>query len=230
MFRAAGTKAGERRSRPPVALPPRSRLRRAAALLLLAAAAGAVLVADPVSAYAVSRSAIHADAQGFLDPLTSRPPTPDRIRIPAIDVNAPVVRLGLARDRSLEVPTNAFAAGWFTGGPAPGQLGPAIVAAHVHWNGRPGAFAKLGDLRYDDRIVIMRSDGSSAVFRVTRVSRFAKSHFPTELVYGNVDHRGLRLITCDGFDVSRRAYLDNVVVFAMLVKVLPRPAGAGARA
>jgi hypothetical protein len=54
---------------------------------------------------------------------------------------------------------------------------------------------------------------------VTRVSRFTKSRFPTKLVYGDIKHRGLRLITCDGFDYSSHAYLENVVVFAMLVTV-----------
>jgi hypothetical protein len=62
-----------------------------------------------------------------------------------------------------------------------------------------------------------RADDTVAVFRVTRVARFAKSRFPTRAVFGAVDHAGLRLITCGGyFDESRRRYRDNVVVFATL--------------
>jgi hypothetical protein len=72
-------------------------------------------------------------------------------------------------------------------------------------------------LNYGDRIKIDRRDGTTVVFRVTRVSRFKKTHFPTSLVYGNVDHVGPRLITCDGFSATQHAYLDNVVVFAVLV-------------
>jgi sortase (surface protein transpeptidase) len=151
----------------------------------------------------------------------ARHASPTRLRIPAIAVDARLMELGLRKDRSLEVPPDAATSGWFNGGPRPGQMGPAIIAAHVHWNGRPGVFAHLGALRYDDRIIVARSDGSSAVFRVTRVSRFAKSRFPTNLVYGNIDHAGLRLITCDGFDYSHHRYLDNVVVFAMLITIRP---------
>jgi LPXTG-site transpeptidase (sortase) family protein len=125
--------------------------------------------------------------------------------------------LGLRHDGSLQVPPDAFTSGWFTGGPRPGQLGPAVIAGHVHWDGRWGVFEHLASLKYGDRIVIERRDGSTVAFRVTRVSRFKKADFPTSLVYGNIDHAGLRLITCDGFSASGHAYLDNLVVFAMVI-------------
>jgi hypothetical protein len=45
--------------------------------------------------------------------------------------------------------------------------------------------------------------------------RFPKTAFPTERVYGDLDHAGVRLITCGGeFDRDHRSYRDNVVVFA----------------
>ncbi|MEX1163483.1 MAG: hypothetical protein WEB03_07875, partial [Nitriliruptor sp.] len=60
-------------------------------------------------------------------------------------------------------------------------------------------------------------DGSTARFVVTRVERFAKTEFPTAEVYGDLDHAGLRLITCGGdFDRERRTYEDNHVIFAEL--------------
>jgi len=44
-----------------------------------------------------------------------------------------------------------------------------------------------------------------------------KSNFPTLEVYGNLDHAGLRLITCGGeFDPDARSYESNVIVFASL--------------
>ena len=37
-------------------------------------------------------------------------------------------------------------------------------------------------------------------------------------MYGDIDHAGLRLITCDGeFDRAARSYRDNIVVYAGLV-------------
>ena len=178
--------------------------------VLARASAGGIVIALMAGSGVVTGT---AEARGT--------PAPVRLVIPAIGVDAEVMRLGLRRDGTLEVPPTRQTAGWFTGGPAAGQRGPAVIAAHVHWNGLPGAFSRLAQLEYGDRIVVARSDGSSAVFRVTRVSQFKKSKFPTELVYGNVDHAGLRLITCAGLDVATHSYRDNVVVFAMLVAERP---------
>jgi sortase (surface protein transpeptidase) len=127
--------------------------------------------------------------------------------------------LGLEDDGSLEVPPEGFPAGWFTESPTPGELGPAIIAGHVDWGGDPGVFYDLRQLVPGDEVTVSRQDGSTAVFRVTRVDRYPKDDFPTELVYGNIDHAGLRLITCGGsFDAQARSYVDNIVAFAELVR------------
>lgn len=154
---------------------------------------------------------------------TNSPPTmgaaaPVRLQIPAIGVDSDLMDLGLLPDGTLEVPPTAFPAGWYTGAPTPGELGPAIIAGHVDWGGEPGVFFDLRDLTPGDEIAVIRQDGSTARFRVDRVERFAKSQFPTDLVYADIDHAGLRLITCGGqFDRQQRSYEDNLVVFASLV-------------
>jgi len=125
--------------------------------------------------------------------------------------------LGLRADGSLEVPPSGFPAGWYTGGPTPGELGPAIIAGHIDWNG-PGVFFRLRDLKPGDHVTITRADGSKPVFRITRVAQFPKNKFPTNLVYGNIDHAGLRLITCGGsFNNQTGHYEDDIVAFADLV-------------
>lgn len=141
---------------------------------------------------------------------------PVRLRIPAIDVDSSLMRLGLKDDGSLETPPGAFPAGWFTGAPTPGELGPAIIAGHVRYE-TPGVFERLTELRRSDAIDVTRKDGSTARFVVTRVQHFAKSSFPTQKVYGNIDHAGLRLITCGGLDATTNEFDENVVVFADLV-------------
>jgi hypothetical protein len=85
------------------------------------------------------------------------------------------------------------------------------------WKGEAGAFRDLGRLTAGDTIVVDRSDGSTAMFTVTRAEQHAKRMFPTDEVYGPIDHAGLRLITCGGkFDTSRDSYSDNVIVYAAL--------------
>ena len=110
-------------------------------------------------------------------------------------------------------------AGWYRYSPTPGVLGPAIIVGHVDSaHGGPSVFFRLGELHPRDLVRVTRHDGTTAVFSVERVQRFAKRAFPTQMVYGNTDHPALRLITCGGpFDRRTGHYLDNVVVTASLV-------------
>lgn len=148
----------------------------------------------------------------------SRPVT---LRIPSIGVASPVQRLGQEADGTLETPAPGpryDEAGWYRYSPTPGALGPAILLGHVDSaaNG-PSVFFRLGELRAGDLVSIDRADGSTVVFVVDEVHRYAKDDFPTKLVYDDIDHAGLRIVTCGGaFDSSAGHYLDNVVVFASL--------------
>ncbi|MDH6676039.1 sortase (surface protein transpeptidase) [Rhodococcus sp. LBL1] len=152
------------------------------------------------------------------DPASITDPRPVRIAIPAIGVDSDLMKLGLESNGALQVPPGGFPAGWYSGSPVPGELGPAVIAGHVDWGGKPGVFFRLHELAPGDEITTDRSDGITEVFRVASVERYAKDAFPTAKVYGDIDHPGLRLITCGGeFDTAARSYRDNTVVFADLV-------------
>lgn len=142
---------------------------------------------------------------------------PVRLSIPRLRVDSDLVALTLLGNGRMEVPDDASTVGWFTGAPTPGSLGPAVLAGHVNWQGRDGAFARLATLVTGDEVRVERLDGSVAVFAVTTSGRFPKDKFPTDAVYGPIDHAGLRLITCGGeFDAATGHYRDNVVVWAVL--------------
>jgi hypothetical protein len=147
--------------------------------------------------------------------------SPVRLRIASIGLDTGLMPLGLRANGAMQVPPGGFPAGWYTGGPTPGELGPAVIAGHVDTNG-PGVFYRLRNIRRGDRVTVTRADGRKPVFRVTRVAQFPKNRFPSKLVYGNVDHAALRLITCGGSFNSRVGhYEDNLVVFADLVTPAP---------
>jgi sortase (surface protein transpeptidase) len=146
------------------------------------------------------------------------PSPPVRIGIPAIGVSAAVVRLGLKRDGTLQVPGDFDVTGWFAGGPAPGETGPAVIAGHIDSHRGPAVFYRLRELRPGQEITVGRRDGSSVRFAVDGVARYPKDAFPTEAVFGPAPEPLLRLITCGGaFDRAQRSYRDNVVVTARLV-------------
>ncbi|MGY1747294.1 class F sortase [Blastococcus sp. SYSU D00695] len=143
---------------------------------------------------------------------------PLRVRVPVIGVDSPLVRLGLDPGGALETPADSARAGWFGGGPAPGGIGPAVLAGHVDSTRGPAVFWRLRDLAAGDEVLVDRADGTTARFAVTRVERHRKDAFPTAEVYGPTPDAQLRLITCGGdFDRAARSYRDNVVVFARLV-------------
>lgn len=150
------------------------------------------------------------------------PSDPVRVDIPRLGVTSDLMRLGLESDGSLQVPPGAYPAGWYTGSPTPGAIGPAILASHVDWNGQAGAFSRIGQLGAGDEVDVTRADGRTVRFAIDQVDRYPKDRFPTEAVYGNIDHAGLRLITCGGvFDSSAHSYQDNTVVYATLVGSTP---------
>lgn len=143
---------------------------------------------------------------------------PTKVTLPKIGATAPLIDLALKSDGRMEVPDNGTDAGWFTSSPTPGELGPAIIAAHVTHRSKPAVFFDLGAMRRGDRIEVAREDGTTATFAVTSVGQYPKAAFPTEEVYGSVDRASLRLITCGGvLDGETGSHVDNVVVYADLV-------------
>ena len=157
-----------------------------------------------------------AGAVPAIDPRTAR--IPEFIDIPAIGTTSSLVQLGLNLDGSLEVPTDFGQAGWFSGGVAPGENGPAVIAGHLDSYKGPAIFAKLELLKPGDRVRIARADGVKVEFVVTRIDRYPKDYFPTDQVYGPTTGPELRLITCGGvFDQQAHSYKANTVVYATLV-------------
>ncbi|WP_030438569.1 class F sortase [Actinoplanes subtropicus] len=140
---------------------------------------------------------------------------PVRLRIPALQVNAKIEKLGLQKDGTIAVPATTDIAGWYEYGPRPGQAGPAVILGHVDSTAGPGIFFDLYRARPGTTIQVDRADGSSATFRITQVTKVPKVQFPTDLVYAPTLDPTLRLVTCGGsFDRARGSYRDNVIAFA----------------
>ena len=151
---------------------------------------------------------------------------PVSLAVPAIGVTSPLIDLGLNPDNTVQVPDlddPDSKAGWYEYSPTPGSLGPAIILGHIDSKKYgPGVFYNLGKLKPGDTVDVTRKDGKVAVFRIDGVRSYPKDNFPTQEVYGNLDHAGLRLITCGGvFDPDKGSYESNIVAFASLASVHP---------
>ncbi len=146
---------------------------------------------------------------------------PTHLRVPAVDIDTKLTQAGKNADNTLEVPENYDIAGWYKFGPTPGEQGPAVIAGHVNRDHGMGVFGSLHLVKKGQVVEVKRKDGKIVLFKVDAVKQFPQNKdFPTEAVYGNIDHAGLRLITCAGdFNYVTRRYDQNTVVFASYWKV-----------
>jgi LPXTG-site transpeptidase (sortase) family protein len=165
-----------------------------------------VPVAPPAVGAATARSAPAITSAG--DPV--------RVRIPAIGVDAPLVRLGLDGGGALQVPRYEEA-GWYAGGSRPGEIGPSVIAAHVDSTTGPAVFYRLDDLEPGDEVFVDYR-GATVGFTVREARSVTKTRFPTDQVYGATAAPELRLVTCAGaFDRRTRNYAANLIVWADLL-------------
>ncbi|WP_151476488.1 class F sortase [Streptomyces albicerus] len=146
---------------------------------------------------------------------------PQRLDIPALRVQAPVVARGLDSRGAIDPPPygQAGVVGWYRGGAQPGAAGTALLVGHVDTETRPAVFYHLSEVKPGEMVRVIRDDGTVAEFTVEDVQVFARDRFDAQQVYGTRQsgRAELRLITCGGsFDRSSRTYTANVVVSAYL--------------
>jgi hypothetical protein len=107
--------------------------------LALVAAAGCTATPPPDAPRITAQAPAAAPAPAEVEQLA-----PARITVPDLELDRPLVSLGLDAAGAHEVPVGALDVGWYRGGPAPGEVGPAIVLGHVNWKGVQGSFASTG--------------------------------------------------------------------------------------
>jgi LPXTG-site transpeptidase (sortase) family protein len=145
-------------------------------------------------------------------PIPHSPPA--TILISSINVHRPVEPVGVDRWGQMYQPQNLWNAGWYKGGPVPGAPGDAVIEGHTGYPNAPLLFAKIGQLRSGDKIIVVLADGSQQLFLVQSSAIWRAGTSPAGLgePYGVPR---LTLITCTGpFDDHYKTYADRLVVEA----------------
>ena len=143
---------------------------------------------------------------------------PARILIPAIEVDARIMRLGIRPSGDMRVPYYGRA-GWYELGPAPGAAGPAVIVGHVDTTKEPDIFYRLDELQPGDEFYVWDDQGDSAVFVVDSSELVLKSELPRERIWVKTQEALIRLITCGGeWDSSSGHYKSNVIVYGHLLR------------
>jgi len=198
-------------------------LRRAQVLAALAAGAAVLALAGPgeSSGEDLPTAEVAVEhAQGPRPPWLARTPRregraaePVRVTVPSVGIDALVRPVG-ASAGGIEVPP-VDRAGWFRGGPRPGEPGRTIVIGHRDSVAGPAIFADLPAVEAGAVVNVSDSRGRSHRYRVIRSLETSKDAFPAEAVYGRTRRSTIALITCGGpFDAASGHYRDNVIVLA----------------
>ncbi|MFE0578179.1 MULTISPECIES: class F sortase [unclassified Streptomyces] len=159
--------------------------------------------------------AAHAPVAGSL---------PQRVDVPSMGIQAPVVSRGLDKDGAIDPPPydSPGTVGWWGQGVQPGAVGTALMVGHVDTRSKPAVFYGLSTAKPGDKVRVVRADGSVAEFTIEDVRVYERAAFDAHRAYGpRVPGRAeLRLVTCGGtYDKTAKEYTANVVVSAYLTGV-----------
>ena len=145
-------------------------------------------------------------------------PPPVRLRLPRLDIDAPVLPVSVGPDGLLGVPDNPRQLGWWSGSDRPGMpSGNLVIDGHVDSAALGlGALFRLREARPGDDVLLTNAAGWSTRYTVVARRSYPKATLPAAEVFATDVGPRLVLLTCGGsFDQATRHYADNVVVYAV---------------
>lgn len=165
---------------------------------------------------------------------------PLELQIPSLDVNAPIIGVGLTSENVMDAPKGPAddpiwkTAFWYRGGGIPGDSGTATIAGHVDDpHGRPMIFAHLEDLHPGNLVVIHLVNTNTYIdFIVDEVKDYTSQEASDPAVLSRIFGSGpmngtgpqpaadglahLNLITCAGAWVNG-SFDHRTVVYTTIV-------------
>jgi LPXTG-site transpeptidase (sortase) family protein len=151
------------------------------------------------------RAQPHASPPLFTQDATALPqktmPSPIRLLIPSISVNAFVEPVDILPSGDLATPTMSpwDDVGWYESGPVPGERGSTVIDGHLDRpGGYPAVFWHLRDVHVGDTVMVIDAQRKILHFRVTYVALYPPQDAPLQEIFGNNGGNYLNLITCAG--------------------------------
>ncbi len=144
------------------------------------------------------------------------PDMPRLIKIPRLNVDARIKRLGMESNGMLTSPINVFDAGWYDGSSKPGENGAVLINGHVHGPTKPGVFARLNNLKQGDTVEIERGDGKKIIYQVSTTESVDQNKIDMAKVLTPIEpgKQGLNIITNSGrYDIKTNKYEQSLVVY-----------------
>jgi LPXTG-site transpeptidase (sortase) family protein len=177
------------------------------------APASVTVSAKSAPAKTVTKAAASAPAKVQTAKKKPAKQAPTRISIPAIALSDKVVPMGVNSLGDLEVPSGSTSdIGWYAKGTVPGEMGSAVMDAHVF-----AALSRLDEVKKGDDIYVAMADGTTRHFITTGAKVYKLSELSPAELYSRDDGRYLHLITCAGeLTPDHSTYTHRLVVYATL--------------
>lgn len=140
---------------------------------------------------------------------------PVYLKIPSIEVDAPIEYVGLTSRGAMDVPEGPAEVAWFNLGPRPGENGSAVMAGHYGWrNNTPAVFDDLHKLRVGDKIFVEDADGAIMTFVVREMKTYGKDEIVPDVFSSSDGKAYLNLVTCTGtWNKVEKTRSSRLVVF-----------------
>jgi LPXTG-site transpeptidase (sortase) family protein len=170
----------------------------------------------------IQASAVSTDREGTnetkvtksdLDSYVVSADMPRILRIPTLDVQARILRMGIT-DGRVQAPESIWDTGWYDGSAKPGEAGTSFIDGHVSGPSQPAIFAKLDTLKTGDRIEIEKGDGSLLRYSVKNVETIPVDKVDIRRILNSGGSNGLVIMTCGGAYLGNYTYDSRVVVHA----------------
>jgi LPXTG-site transpeptidase (sortase) family protein len=147
------------------------------------------------------------------------PEDPQYIKLPSIDAEGYIQKMGVDQNRQVSAPTNINLAGWFVNSSRPGSRGLSVIDGHVDGQRSDGIFKSLGSLKPDDTFEVKLGNGEVLTYQVMSVQTTAAAEAASLLFSQDPKVASqLNLITCAGrFDSRSQRYDKRVVISSKLV-------------
>ncbi len=146
--------------------------------------------------------------------VTKQTAQPVRLIIPSIGLNAPVESVGINSKGEMDVPPgDSSEVGWYKYGTIPGNVGSAVIDAHVF-----AAFEDLQHLSVGSEVYVENANGQRLKFVVDDSRVYKLGELTSGMLFGKRDARRLNLITCAGEPTADGStYTHRLVVYTKLV-------------
>ena len=149
-----------------------------------------------------------------LTPVSNAPV--DRLVIPKIGVDAPVVTVGVDGQGIMQSPRTAFEVGWYDFTARPGTGGNAVFSGHVDFASVGAAvFWDLRELGPGDLVEVRLADGTAYQYLVVSSTSYTGDNAPIADIVGPTGKDTVTIITCTGtFNREVHQYSHRLVVRA----------------